>query len=311
VNALVVGASSYAGRHALRAFEGARGVDPDDDLESATEGVEVVVMCAPTWEPDHKPAGGQTPHPLLARVLGAARGAGVQRWVHLSTAAVYGPDHVGRVPETASPRPVHSYEKLKLREEEWLRLNRADLEVVVVRAAAGFGGYDPILERLLRQLRAGTLRLVNGGRAERTFLAGPDLGRALHAAAVRGRAGATYLAGGFDGTWRDLLTMAGAVMGIPARIGSIPYDLAYVEAAVRWLRARGGEECWPNLYGLDMLAKNHVYDDASSRRDLSWSPQVGSFDEGVMELVNWFQQRRHVAEPPSAEETLSISPQDT
>ena len=62
-----------------------------------------------------------------------------------------------------------------------------------------------------------------------------------------------------------------------------------------WLRARGGQECWPNHYGLDMLAKNHVYDDSGSRRDLSWSPQVGSFDEGVMELVNWFQQRRHLA----------------
>ena len=311
MKALVVGASSYAGRHALQAFEGARGVDPDDDIESAAEGVDVVVMCAPTWEPDHKPAGGGAPHPLLVRVLGAARGTGVKRLVHLSTAAVYGPDHSGRILETAAPRPVHAYEKLKLREEAWLRLNRADLEVVVVRAAAGFGGHDPILERLLRQLRAGNLRLVNGGRAERTFLAGPDLGRALCAAAVRGRPGATYLAGGFDGTWRDLLTMAAAVMGIPARISSIPYDLAYIDAAVRWLRARSGQECWPNHYGLDMLAKNHVYDDSGSRRDLSWSPQVGSFDEGVMELVNWFQQRRHLAPAPGAEETLAISPQDT
>ena len=92
--------------------------------------------------------------------------------------------------------------------------------------------------------------------------------------------------------------MAAAVMGVPARIASIPYDLAYVDAVVRWLRARGGEECWPNHYGLDMLAKNHVYDDARSRRDLSWSPQVGSFDEGVMELVSWFQQRRHLAAVP-------------
>lgn len=311
MKALVVGASSYAGRHALQAFEGARGVDADGDIEAAAEGVDVILLCAPTWEPDRKPQAARAPHPLPARVLGAARGAGVKRLVHLSTAAVYGPDHVGRIPETAAPRPAHAYEKLKLREEEWLRLNRGGLEIVVVRAAAGFGSHDPILERLLRQLRAGNLRLAGGGRAERTFLAGPDLGRVLHAAAVRGRAGATYLAGGFDGTWRDLLTMAAAVMGIPARIRSIPYDLAYLDAALRWLRAHGGEECWPNPYGLDLLAKSHVYDDAGSRRDLSWSPQVGSFDEGVMELVNWFQQRRQAIEPPAAEESLSISRQDT
>src|SRR5205814_2599124 len=117
-----------------------------------------------------------------------------------------------------------------------------------VRAAFGFGAYDPILERLLRQLRAGRLRLVNRGRARRGFLAGPDLGRALLAAALRGRPGATYLAGGFDGSWRELLTMAAAVMGVPEKIASIPYDLAYVAAGARWARARAGEEGGANPY---------------------------------------------------------------
>ena len=55
MNALVVGASGYAGRHALQAIEGARGVDPSDsdDLERAADGVEVVVFCGPTWEAVH------------------------------------------------------------------------------------------------------------------------------------------------------------------------------------------------------------------------------------------------------------------
>ena len=176
MNALVVGASGYAGGHALRAFEGARGVDPEDDLEGAAEGVEIVAFCGPTWKPDHKPLRGAGPHPLLARSLGAAQAAGVRRFVHLSTATVFGPDHAGRIPEDARPRPAHAYERLKLREEEWLRRHCGALELVVVRAAFGFGAYDPILERLLRQLRAGRLRLVNRGRARRGFLAGPDLG---------------------------------------------------------------------------------------------------------------------------------------
>lgn len=293
MNALVVGASGYAGGHALRAFEGARGVDPEDDLEGAAEGVEIVAFCGPTWKPDHKPLRGAGPHPLLARSLGAAQAAGVRRFVHLSTATVFGPDHAGRIPEDARPRPAHAYERLKLREEEWLRRHCGALELVVVRAAFGFGAYDPILERLLRQLRAGRLRLVNRGRARRGFLAGPDLGRALLAAALRGRPGATYLAGGFDGSWRELLTMAAAVMGVPEKIASIPYDLAYVAAGARWLRTRAGEECWPNPYALDLLAKDHTYDDARSRRDLSWSPQIGSFDEGVVELVKWFRSQPH------------------
>ena len=42
---------------------------------------------------------------------------------------------------------------------------------------------------------------------------------------------------------------------------------------------------------LDLMAKTHTYDDGRSRRDLSWSPQVGSFEEGVVELVKWFKSR--------------------
>ncbi|HEX6349457.1 MAG TPA: NAD-dependent epimerase/dehydratase family protein [Candidatus Dormibacteraeota bacterium] len=292
MNALVVGVSGFAGRHALAAFANARGADPEDDLENLAQGVDVLVFCGPTWEPDRKPEGGG-PHPLLARALRAAQAAGVRRFVHLSSAAVYGPDHPARIPEAAEPRPVHAYERLKLREEEWLRRHRGQAELVVVRAAAGFGAWDPILERLLGELRAGRLRLVNGGRAQRTFLAGPDLGRALLAAALRGRPGATYLAGGFEGSWRDLLLMAAAVLGVASVVRSIPYDLAYLAARARWLGTRSGEVCWPNPYTLDLLAKNHTYDDGLSRRELSWSPQVGSFDEGVVELVKWFQRRPH------------------
>jgi nucleoside-diphosphate-sugar epimerase len=327
VKAVVVGASGYPGRHARQAFADARGVDADGDIEAAAAGAEVVIFCAPTWDPERKPLERRQPHPLLARTLAAARQAGARRFVHLSTTAVFGPDHPGRIPESAAPRPRHAYERLKLREEEWLWLNRGALDLVVVRAAAPFGAEDPVLGRLLKQLDGGSLRLVNGGRAQHGFLAGPDLGRALQAAAARGRPGATYLATGFEGTWRELLAMAAEVMGIPARIGSIPYDLAYLAAAARWVRARPGEECWPNLYAVDLLAKNHLYDDAHSRRDLSWSPQVGSFEEGVVDLVRWYRSqnppRRRTepatspspsgsaggTSPTSGEDTRSTSPQ--
>src|SRR5205814_7812295 len=145
-----------------------------------------------------------------------------------------------------------------------------------VRAAFGFGAYDPILERLLRQLRAGRLRLVNRGRARRGFLAGPDLGRALLAAALRGRPGATYLAGGFDGSWRELLTMAAAVMGVPEKIASIPYDLAYVAAGARWLRPRAGGGGWPHPYSPGPPAKNHTYAHARPPPDPPRSPPNGT-----------------------------------
>ena len=292
----MIGAEEYAGRHALAAIEGAVGVAADGDIEGAVDGASVVVTCAVTWDATRRLRVVREPHPLLPRVVGACRRARVRRLVHLSTTLVLGPDHPGpqRITEATPPKPVHAFEKLKLREEEWLRAHRGDLEVVVVRAATGVGAHDRMLARMLGELERGSLRLVNAGRANRTFLAGPDLGRALAAAAARGRPGATYLVGGFDGSWQELFAIAAHVLGVPPRGHGIPYDLAYMAAALRELRTAVGAECWPNLLTVDLQGKEHLYDDGRSRRDLVWSPKIGSFEESVMELASWYRSLREV-----------------
>jgi nucleoside-diphosphate-sugar epimerase len=287
---VVIGASDYAGRHALRALPDADAVAAGGDLESAVEGAGTVILAATTWDPGHRLRSTREPHPLVARTLAACQRAGVRRLVHLSTALVWGADQPAGVAITEDVEvcPVHAYEKLKRREEEWLRLKRGQLELVVVRAATGFGAHEGLLARLLGELEGGHLRLVGGGRVPHSFLAGPDLGRALAAAAQRGRPGATYLVTGFDGTWRELLEAAARRLGFTARIGSVPYDLAYLEAALRELRTAAGAECWPNLHTLDLLAKPHRFEGGRSRRELVWSPSVGSFEEGVGELADWY-----------------------
>lgn len=290
MKAVVVGSETFAGRHALGALEGAAGVPSDGDLEAAVADAEVVLLCAPTWDPARRLRYTREPHPLCARVLGACRQARVRRLVHLSTTLVYGPDHSGpeRLTEGTEPRPVHAYERLKLREEEWLRSSAGDVEVVVVRAALGFGAGEHLLARMLADLEAGHLRLVSGGRAVRGFLAGPDLGRALAAAARRGRPGSPYLATGFEGSWQELFGIAAHVLGARPRVQGLPYDIAYVGAVLRELRTPAGGECWPSRLAVDMQGKPHLYEGGRTRRDLAWSPQVGSFEEGVMELAAWY-----------------------
>ena len=293
---VVVGAEAYAGRHARAALPDAAGVEPDGDLDAALAAAAVVINCALTWDEAQKLRVSREPHPRLPRLLEACRRARVRRLVHLSTTLVYGPDHSegARLTEATEPRPAHAFEKLKLREEEWLRANRGDLEVVVLRAATGYGAHDRILARMLGELERGTLRLANAGRAQRGFLSGPDLGRALAAAAQRGRAGATYLASGFDGSWQELFAIAAHVLGVQPRVQGVPYDLAFLGATLRELRTPAGQDCWPNLLHVDMQAKPQLYDDARTRRELVWSPQVGSFEEGVMELAAWYRSLQEV-----------------
>ena len=39
--------------------------------------------------------------------------------------------------------------------------------------------------------------------------------------------------------------------------------------------------------GTDVIGKPHQYDDSQSRRDLTWSPSVGSFEQEMPRMATW------------------------
>jgi nucleoside-diphosphate-sugar epimerase len=212
----------------------------------------------------------------------------VKRIVHVSTADVYGSDHFARVTEKAVLKPAHAYERLKLFEEEWLLKSAGEVEVVILRPARVFGeGEDWILPRMMASLVRGRLWLPGAGRAQQTFVSASDVGRACLAAADRGRPGHRYLVGGFDSTWRDLLTSAARQIGFAAEIGGIPYDLAYLRSLAVESMTAVGAVVWPGVYTIDVLGKPHYYDDSESRRQLTWSPSVGSFEQEMPSIAPW------------------------
>src|SRR5438270_5377916 len=241
--------------------------DADDEtLSDAIAGIEVVVFCAQTVSPGRRLRYRKaTPH-LLERVVDAARKARVRRLVHVSTADVFGPDHLVRITERSKLKPTHAYERLKLYEEEWLLGVAGDLEVVVVRPARIFGeGEDWLLPRLMAAAVRGRVWLPGGGKATQTFVGAEDVGRACLAASDRGRPGHRYLVGGFDSTWRDFVMSSARAVGFAAEIGAIPYDLAYLWALGLETVTAQGAAVWPGVYALDVLGKPHHYDDSLSR----------------------------------------------
>jgi hypothetical protein len=38
---------------------------------------------------------------------------------------------------------------------------------------------------------------------------------------------------------------------------------------------------------VDVIAKPHFYDDSVSRRELTWSPSVGSFEQEMPSMAQW------------------------
>jgi nucleoside-diphosphate-sugar epimerase len=315
---LVIGAGEFLGDHVSRALAAEVPVielnaDADEEtLADAISAVEVVLNCAQSWSPARRLRFRKSPPPLLQRVVAAARRARVRRIVHVSTADVYGHDHVAPANEKSRLHPVHAFERLKLYEEQWLMQSAEDLEVVIVRPARIFGaGEDWILPRLMGSLANGRVWLPGGGRAKQTFVSAADVGRACLAASDRGRPGHSYLVGGFDSSWRDLLESAIRAVGVGGTIVNLPYDLLSLQALAIETVTAPGAVVWPGTYAVDVIGRPHYYDDSQSRRELTWSPSVGSFEQEMPRMAAWLSRLPEVAAALAAAPMAPISPPDT
>jgi nucleoside-diphosphate-sugar epimerase len=313
---LVIGAGEFLGDHVSRALAGEVPVielnaDADDEtLADAVGAVDVVLNCAQTWSPARRLSYRKSPPLLLQKIVEAARRAKVRRIVHVSTADVYGPDQVGPVNEKSRLKPVHAYERLRLFEEQWLLESAEDLEVVIVRPARIFGEKeDWILPRLMSSLVKGRVWLPGGGRTKQTFVSAADVGRACLAASDRGRPGHAYLVGGFDSSWRELLESALRAVGVGGTVVNLPYDLLYLRALATETVTAPGSVVWPGIYATDVLGKPHFYDDSQSRRDLTWSPSIGSFEQEMPRMAGWLSRLPEVAAALSAASAGATSPQ--
>ncbi|MDQ2923298.1 MAG: NAD-dependent epimerase/dehydratase family protein [Candidatus Dormibacteraeota bacterium] len=304
---LVIGAGEFLGdhvSHALAADVPVIELQADADAETladAISAVEVVINCAQSWSPARRLRFQKSPPVLLSKIVEAARRSKVRRIVHVSTADVYGPDHSAQLNEKSRLKPVHAYERLKLYEEQWLMQSAEDLEVVIVRPARVFGEKeDWILPRLMGSLVKGRVWLPSGGRAKQTFVSAGDVGRACLAASDRGRPGHTYLVGGFDASWRELLESAIRAVGVGGTIVNLPYDLLYLRSLAIETFTAPGAVVWPGIYAADVIGKHHYYDDSQSRRELTWSPSVGSFEQEMPRMAGWLSRLPDVAAAISA-----------
>jgi hypothetical protein len=83
----------------------------------------------------------------------------------------------------------------------------------------------------------------------------------------------------------------------------VPYDLVYLKAVATETITPSGAAIWPGIYAVDVISKPHYYDDSYSRRELTWSPSVGSFEQEMPQMASWLaslsRTRTPVTSPPS------------
>ncbi len=210
-----------------------------------------------------------------ARLAEAAVGAGVARFVYVSSAKVHGEQTSDAPFDERSPlAPREPYAQLKVDAEQRLGeiASRGGLELVIVRPPLVYGpGVKANFHVLLSAVARGLPLPFGSIENRRSLVYVGNLADAIvgcvHSPAAAGK---TYLVS--DGTpvsTPNLCRALGEVLGRPARL--FPFSVPLLEIAPP----------------LRKLTRSLEVDDSAIRRELGWTPPY-TFEEGIRATAEWY-----------------------
>jgi nucleoside-diphosphate-sugar epimerase len=218
------------------------------------------------------------------RLLSAAIGCSVRRFVFVSSIGVLGNDSGQRAFTAAdSPNPIEPYARSKWEAEQRVMTLTAGTatQPVIIRPPLVYGpGVKGNFLRLLKLVDSRVPLPFAGLTAQRSFI-GIDNLCGLLAACVDhpAAAGRTLLAGdGEDVTLPALLESIGRGLRRPARLFHAPWGL--VESLAR-LAGRGAD--------LARLSGSLRVDDSVTRHALGWQPGL-PFETGIRAMAEWYRE---------------------
>lgn len=213
-------------------------------------------------------------------LLALARAAGVARFVHVSTEAVYadgGPlkdfDESRPLPD----RPLPRYPASKnLAERAVIAANAPGFVTVVCRPRLIWGrGDSSVLPKLVEAAKAGRLRWIDHGRYPTQSCHIDNVIEGLLLAAEKGRGGEAYfLTDGEPVEFRGFLSDLLATQGITLPDRSVSYRLAYgVGAVCEWLWEHLGLHGAPPVSRMPVVLGGQAVTpiDAKARRELGYT----------------------------------------
>jgi nucleoside-diphosphate-sugar epimerase len=210
----------------------------------------------------------------------AAARAGVKRFVHVSSVAVYGRPDRGNIDESYAPRPCGTpYEDTKYEAERvaFERGRALGLEVSAVRPPVIYGPDDRVfLPRAIKTLRKRLALYIDGGRAPLNVVNVDDVAEVILRCATRAEAvgEAFNVAANPPPTVRQVLETIAEVAGAPLPRVSLPYKVAMVLATAldtgwKLARAKGSAPLTP--FVVTLMTRHVVYDASKARRLLGWN----------------------------------------
>ena len=269
-------------------------------------GMEAIVHCAALASPWGRREEFERANVGATRaLLAAAEKAGVRRFVHVSSPAIYAEfaHREGLTESSPLPaRPINDYARTKLAGERLVRAAADRLETVVLRPHALLGVGDRVLlPRLVRAAARGRLPVIGDGRTRTDLCCVENAARAcrlaLEAPADRVRGEAFNVANGEPVPLWDTLRAFLREAGLPGPRGRVPFRLAWAAAALLegWSHAVSGREPAMTRYGAAVLAFSHTFDLTKARQGLGYAPEV-PLSAGLARAARWWRDRRAAGE---------------
>lgn len=237
-------------------------------------------------------------------MLRAAANAGVGRFLHVSSDAVYRFDDLARgVDESTRLEtrfgPLDYYRRAKTAAEKIARRahERGHLPVTIVRPALILGERDAaMLPGLIAFLKSSTAAYMGNGRNRLPCVyAGDVADLCIRAATSEAAAGETYNAVNEEVvTQRNLFGTTTEITGIDAPRRAVPLRLLYTIATGMEAAARlRGWSHHPDLtrFAVNLMGVDYIEDNSKASRELGWRAEV-SMREAVRRSVEWAHERK-------------------
>lgn len=214
----------------------------------------------------------------------AAKQAGVQAFVHLSSALVYGfryPDCITEEGKLEGENNPFCQTKIES-EAEVLKFNDPPgFGIVILRAGDIYGpGADAWVTRPLELMQQQAFVLVDGGRGVMNHLYIDNLVEGVFLSLEKEAYGESFnLTDGCQTSWKEYYLRLAEIGGMPKPI-SMPSFLVKKAAQLK------SKEANISPAAIDFVTRQYAYSTEKAQRMLNFVPQIG-LDEGMERIAKW------------------------
>lgn len=244
-----------------------------DDVNKAIQGCDAIINFAAETHVDRSIISSEqfvlTEVLGVSRLLDAAKQAGIEKFVQISTDEVYGSTETGSFKETDPLNPRNPYAACKAGAELLIKgyYETFNLPAMITRTTNNYGPFQHpeklIPKIIMNALSNNDIPLYGDGKQVRDWIFVLDNCAAIDAVLHKGKTGETYNVRGNNE--RTNLEVAKTIL----------QNLGKPESLIKFVQDRLGHD------------KRYSLDDTKIRTKLNWKPRI-TFDEGIQKTIRWY-----------------------